>query len=196
MKKLAIIALATMAIGLAACGRDDVITLAPLASAPYIGQIWEAPQLLAQAVLDPAKTVDFGPILDTVIGTLSAVILAVVTWLGSVAIAFVRSKTKLVSSQMAESAQARFNEAAKRSMAYAEGWAKQRVGGGKVEIDNAWIRTAAEYFKEFWPDLVEGMDLDAIGKTITARLPSGPMTVAADAQANKVAPVVVVPEAK
>jgi hypothetical protein len=150
---------------------------------------------VAAPVAEPTNIVDFGPILTTVIGVLSAVVLAVVNWLGGVAIAFVRSKTKLVSSQMAESAQARFNEAAKRSMAYAEGWAKDKIGGGKVEIDNAWIRTAAEYFKEFWPDLVKGMDLDQIGKTIVARLPSGPMTVAADAQANKVAPVVIVPEA-
>lgn len=142
---------------------------------------------LAQAVAD--NTVDFSPILNEVIKIGGILATGVLMWAGVALKSWLASKSSLANSQLAESIQARYNEAAARAIAYAESKVKEAVPSGKVEIDNPFVRTAAEYLLKFWPDLTAKMDFEAISKTIIARLPSGPMTTKADAIAAN-APVV------
>lgn len=125
---------------------------------------------------------DFSPILNQLIQLAALIISGVVIWLGVQVRAWIAAKTGLKDSQLADSIQQRFNEAVVRSMAYAESAAKTAIPkGGKIEIDQPFVRAAADYLVKMWPELTKDLDDKQIADAIVARLPSGPMTEQANA---------------
>lgn len=150
---------------------------------------------VAQTVTDTVanNTVDISPITTQLIGIAGTVLSAIAIWIGVWVKSFLASKTSLADSQFAESVQARYNEAVARGMAYAEAKAQAMVpAGGKIKIDNEFVREAAEYVIGLWPDLTKDMNFEGVAKSIVARLPTGGFTTTAEAIANKQ----VVPETK
>src|SRR5882672_6720600 len=118
---------------------------------------------LAQVATD--NSVDFSPILNEVIKAAGVLATGVLMWAGIALKSWLASKSTLANSQLAESLQARYNEAAARAIAYAESKIKEKMPAGEVQIDNPFVRTAAEYLVKFWPDLTAHLDLEAISKT-------------------------------
>jgi len=137
---------------------------------------------MAQTAPAPDTTVDFTPIVNGVVATAGAALLALATWIGWYVKNWVASKVDLSTTQLDEQLQQMYNEAAARSIAYAES-AVKGVVPKEVDVRSAFVATAAEYLLKFWPDLVGklGLTPEKIRDTIIARLPSGVMTEKADA---------------
>lgn len=150
---------------------------------------------IAQTATDTValNTIDISPITTQLIGIAGTILSGIAIWIGVWVKNFLATKTSLADSQFAESVQARYNEAVARGMAYAEAKAQAMVpGGGKIKIDNEFVREAAEYVIGLWPDLTKDMNFEGVAKSIVARLPTGSFTATAEAIANKQA----VPEPK
>jgi hypothetical protein len=126
--------------------------------------------------------IDFAPILNHLIEVAGAVILILGSWLIVRLRAWVDAKTGLANSKAADLIQQRMNEALARSLAYAESAVESKVTKtGKVEVDSPLVAAAAGYLTKMWPELVEasGLTPEAIAEAIIARLPSGPLSEAA-----------------
>lgn len=135
------------------------------------------------------NTIDISPITTQLIQVAGTMLAGVAIWAGIWVKSLLAKKTKLADSQFAESMQARYNEAVARGMAYAETKAQSMVpSGGKIKIDNDFVREAAQYVIDLWPDLTKEMNFEGVAKSIVARLPTGSFTIAAEAIANKQAP--------
>lgn len=146
---------------------------------------------MAQTATDTvaSNTIDISPITTQLIGIAGTVLSGIAIWIGVWLKSWLATKTSLADSQFAESMQARYNEAVARGMAYAETKAQSLVpAGGKFKIDNDFVREAAQYVIDLWPDLTKNMNFEGVAKSIVARLPTGAFTIAADAIASKQAP--------
>ena len=131
--------------------------------------------VFAQAVTTPVPT-DLSPIIKSIFEVLASVATAVAVWAGVWLKAWLASKTSLANSELADSIQQRYNEAAERSMNYAGKYATTHIqdAAGKLVANNTFISYAVTYMLKYWPDLTKGLDFDGIGKTIVARLPEPP----------------------
>lgn len=145
---------------------------------------------MAQTATDTVanNTIDISPITTQLIGIAGTVLSGIAIWIGVWIKAWLATKTSLADSQFAESVQARYNEAVARGMAYAESKAKSLAGEGKIRVDNEFVREAAQYVIDLWPDLTKDMNFEGVAKSIIARLPTGTFTTAAEAVAHKQAP--------
>lgn len=146
---------------------------------------------VAQTVTETVanNTIDISPITTQLIAIAGTVLSGIAIWIGVWLKSWLATKTSLADSQFAESMQARYNEAVARGMAYAETKAQSLVpAGGKIKIDNEFVREAAQYVIDLWPDLTKDMNFEGVAKSIVARLPTGTFTIAADAIASKQAP--------
>lgn len=126
--------------------------------------------------------IDLNPIIEQLIGLISAILLALSAWIGILIRAWVAQKIQMNRVSYQEQLQSMYNEAAQRSMAYAE----SVVPGGvpkKGAKSDAFVKAATTYLVKFWPEVVDRMGLDEsrVQQTIIARLPSGEETVKADA---------------
>lgn len=143
---------------------------------------------VAQTVTETVANnkIDITPITTQLIHIAGTVLAGIAIWIGVWVKSFLATKTSLADSQFAESMQARYNEAVARGMAYAETKAQAMVPqGGKIKIDNEFVREAAQYVIDLWPDLTKNMNFDGVAKSIVARLPTGTFTATAEAIANK-----------
>lgn len=149
----------------------------------------------ALAPVDPAPNaiVDITPITNSIIPAVGSLLGLLLSALVGFAIRWVNSKTHLVNTQTADAVQQVFSEQIAHMMAYGESVVKGAIpAGGKVEIDNAFVRKAVEYGVKAYPDTIGKMDLDAVARAVIARIPSGPMTETATAiTVAKAAPVAV-----
>lgn len=135
---------------------------------------------------------DISNITEPVLQALLILLSGVATWAVAALRKWLATKTELANSDIVDALQKRFNEGVARSMAYAETYLKTHVdlADGKAVINNEFVKTAADYLKEHWPDLTKDMHLDDIAKSIVARLPTGPMAENAEivAQTNAAKP--------
>lgn len=142
---------------------------------------------LAQVLTDPAVTtpgasIDLKPLFEQIIAGVGALLLAVLTGLAGMAVAWFSAKTGLIKAQKVDVIQQSFSEQLAHMMAFAETVAKEHIPhDGKIEIDNPFLRAAADYGLKMYPDTIGKLDFDAIGKAIVSRLPSGPMAAKAEA---------------
>lgn len=138
--------------------------------------------LSAGAALAQTTTVDLSPITESLISILGTILTGVVAWIGWYVKNLVASKVNLANTQLDEQLQQMFNEAAARSIAYAETVVKGAVPKN-IDVKNEFVKTAADYLIKFWPELIQkvGLTPEKIKETILARLPSGEMTEKADA---------------
>lgn len=127
-------------------------------------------------------TVDLSPITESLISIMGAVLTVVAGWVGWYLKNLIASKVDLSNTQLDEQLQQMFNEAAARSIAYAETVVKGTVPKN-IDVKNEFVKVAADYLVKFWPDLVKkvGLTPEKVKDTILARLPSGEMTEKADA---------------
>lgn len=135
---------------------------------------------MAQDTAPSTTIVDLSPVRDTIISIIGVVLTGIVTWVGIAIRGFFASKIDLSKTQLDEQIQQMFNEAAARSIAYAESIAG-KVVPGKVDVKNEFVAVAAGYLLKMWPELTQGMSAEKIRDAIIARLPSGPLTEKADA---------------
>lgn len=126
--------------------------------------------------------IDLSPFIETLMPILATILTALATWIGWYVKNWVAKKVDLSQTQLDEQIQQMYNEAAARSIAYAESIVKGTIPK-TVDIDNEYVSVAAGYLMKFWPDLVKqiGLTPESVKKTILARLPSGAMTEKADA---------------
>jgi hypothetical protein len=129
-----------------------------------------------------AVAVDISPITNSLIQLGAAALTALALWIGWYVKNLIASRAAFANTQIAEQLQQMYNEAALRSIAYAETVVKGAVPK-TVDTDHQFVATAADYLVKFWPDLVGKLDLtpERVKETILARLPSGEMTAKADA---------------
>lgn len=121
-----------------------------------------------------AETIDLSPITTTLIQLMAVIATGVLTWAGVWLKAFLATKTGLAKSDLADSIQQRYNEAVGRSIAYAAKYAETHVTAldGSITVNNGFVQLAAKYLTEYWPELTKGINFQAIGEHIVARLPA------------------------
>lgn len=130
---------------------------------------------------EPSSTViDLSPITDTVVSVVMLVLTGIVTWVGVAIRGWFASKIDLSKTQLDEQVQQMFNEAAARSIAYAESVVKGVVPKS-IDVKSEFVAVAAGYLLKMWPELTKGMSAEKIRDAIVARLPSGAATEKADA---------------
>jgi len=130
----------------------------------------------------PSTAIDISPISSALVNIIGVVLTGLVTWIGWYVKNLISSKVDLSKTQLDEQLQQMFNEAAARSIAYAETVVEGAVPKS-VDVNSVFVATAAKYLMDKWPDLVKkvGLSPEAIRDTILARLPSGPATAKVDA---------------
>lgn len=127
-------------------------------------------------------SIDLTPLVRELMPYISVILMAILSWLAYVIKNWVGSKIDLSKTQLDDQLQQMFNEAALRSIAYAETMIEGAVPK-TVDGKSVFIKTAADYVILHWPDLVKktGLTPMKIEQAIAARLPSGKMTEKADA---------------
>lgn len=155
-----------------------------------IGLVFMTAAVAAQTtVID--TTVDFTPILQSIVGIAAVVLTSLATWLGFILKGWASTKWDLSQTDLDDKLQVMFNAAIRRAIDYGTAKANEFLKD-KVTIDvkSEIIKRAADYFMEFWPDLVIklGLTAEQIAKMIEARLP--PTTAAEVKTAIEVTKVV------
>lgn len=127
--------------------------------------------------------VNVTPITESLLAILAAVLTGVATWIGVLAKAWIATKIDLSKTDLDEKLQQRYNQAALRGIAYAESVIKGKIPD-TVDTRNEFVKVAADYVIQYWPELVErfGLTPENVRDTIISRLPS-PTSDKADAAA-------------
>lgn len=133
------------------------------------------PDAIAQTpVAVPSPTeFDIATIKSSAISILAAVLLAVSSWVGITVRTLVAKKIDLDKTTLDEKVQAIYDLAAKRAISYTETFLNEKIPE-KLDPKSVFVKTAAEYLKAGWPDVVKytGMTQERLENSIIARLPS------------------------
>jgi len=152
--------------------------------------------VLAQSIdaVPPTGGVDFTPLAEQAIAVAVTVLTVIAAVVSRYGVSWFASKTKMQDAQMEALLAERVNDILQRSIDYAEMWMKNEVANPNsqikhVQIDNFFVKTAAEYALNSMPDMVKFFDLtqQRIEDLIRSRLNGITITPVADSSQLKTA---------
>lgn len=138
----------------------------------WVGLILLAGTAYAQTA--PDTTVDFTPLIQSAIVAAAGIVTAIGAWLAFYVKGLISAKWDLSKTELDEKLQEMFNAALRRAIDYGTAKAQELLKDkATIDVKSVIVKQAADYFIQFWPDLLTklGLTPDQIAKTIEARLP-------------------------
>lgn len=130
----------------------------------------------------PVSPNDWSPIINQLIGVGMIIATGVLSWMGMAIRSYFASKGILAVEQTKDAKQMFFNQAALLALGLYETMKKISMGNGgtidwtKIDPADPFLREAAEWMIQAWPEATEGMSIADVMKSLLARVPSGQMT--------------------
>jgi hypothetical protein len=134
---------------------------------------------IAQSIdaVPPSGGVDFTPLAEQAIAVAITVLTVIAGVVSKFGVSWFASKTRMQDAQLEALLAERVNDILQRSIDYAEMWMKNEVANPNsqiknVQIDNFYVRTAADYAIPAMPDLIKffGLTRERIENLIRSRL--------------------------